>query len=247
MIKENRASKYLLYAVGEIILVVIGILIALQINNWNEIRKTEKKEIQIYKELKSDLIQTKIDIEKTIAKHKELLTSNQKLVHHIANQKPYTDSIYNLFTSSSDDFKIIPKTTAFENLKNIGLNILSNDSLRVEISNLFQLKLKRLENELELNDSDFGFSKSLFPFQNKYLFVDYNEPIHRGFKHSDSITFYNLKIKDYEKFIKDNDLLKTLQIILYTRSLKINTEVETIEEIDYIINKIKEELKSKNE
>ena len=36
MIKENKVSKYLLYAIGEIILVVIGILIALSINNWNE-------------------------------------------------------------------------------------------------------------------------------------------------------------------------------------------------------------------
>lgn len=40
MIKENRASKYMLYAFGEIVLVVVGILIALQINNWNEHRKT---------------------------------------------------------------------------------------------------------------------------------------------------------------------------------------------------------------
>ena len=44
MIKENKASKYLLYAIGEIALVVIGILIALSINNWNENNKLEKKE-----------------------------------------------------------------------------------------------------------------------------------------------------------------------------------------------------------
>jgi len=41
MIKENRTSKYLLYAIGEIALVVIGILIALSINNWNENKKEE--------------------------------------------------------------------------------------------------------------------------------------------------------------------------------------------------------------
>ena len=41
LLVENKFSKYLLYAIGEIILVVIGILIALQINNWNEVRKTE--------------------------------------------------------------------------------------------------------------------------------------------------------------------------------------------------------------
>ena len=35
LIKENRVSKYLLYAIGEILLVMIGILMALQVNNWN--------------------------------------------------------------------------------------------------------------------------------------------------------------------------------------------------------------------
>ena len=44
MIKDNRTKKYLLYAIGEIVLVVIGILIALQINNANEIQKNKVTE-----------------------------------------------------------------------------------------------------------------------------------------------------------------------------------------------------------
>ena len=48
MINQNRTKKYLLYAIGEIILVVIGILIALQINNWNEQRKILKSEKEIF-------------------------------------------------------------------------------------------------------------------------------------------------------------------------------------------------------
>ena len=43
LIMENKTSKYLKYAIGEIILVVIGILIALQVNNWNENRKLIKQ------------------------------------------------------------------------------------------------------------------------------------------------------------------------------------------------------------
>ena len=44
LLAENKFSKYLLYAVGEILLVVIGILIALQINNWNEFNKERENE-----------------------------------------------------------------------------------------------------------------------------------------------------------------------------------------------------------
>ena len=54
MLTENKFSKYLIYAVGEIILVVIGILIALQINNWNEDRKTENIKQLYYKQLLVD-------------------------------------------------------------------------------------------------------------------------------------------------------------------------------------------------
>ncbi|MGB5479757.1 MAG: DUF6090 family protein, partial [Eudoraea sp.] len=49
-----KTGKYLKYAVGEIILVVIGILIALQINNWNENRKATNEEVKILNALHSD-------------------------------------------------------------------------------------------------------------------------------------------------------------------------------------------------
>jgi hypothetical protein len=54
LLTDNKFSKYLLYAVGEIILVVIGILIALQINNWNEERKERQSEKQILLSLSQD-------------------------------------------------------------------------------------------------------------------------------------------------------------------------------------------------
>ncbi|MET1258293.1 DUF6090 family protein [Flagellimonas sp. DF-77] len=55
LLSENKVSKYLLYAIGEIILVVIGILIALQINNWNEDRKTRKEERTLLISLQNEM------------------------------------------------------------------------------------------------------------------------------------------------------------------------------------------------
>jgi hypothetical protein len=52
---DNKPLKYMMYALGEIILVVIGILIALQINNWNEDRKRRAIEIKIYEEIFHEL------------------------------------------------------------------------------------------------------------------------------------------------------------------------------------------------
>ena len=55
LLTENKFTKYLIYAIGEIVLVVIGILIALQINNWNETRQIKKVEQEILYVLLEDL------------------------------------------------------------------------------------------------------------------------------------------------------------------------------------------------
>ena len=55
LLAENKVSKYLIYAIGEIILVVIGILIALQINNWNEYKKLGTKELYYLEGIRNDL------------------------------------------------------------------------------------------------------------------------------------------------------------------------------------------------
>ena len=52
--EKNKTGKYFKYAIGEIVLVVIGILIALQINNWNENRKALIKENALYSSIVSD-------------------------------------------------------------------------------------------------------------------------------------------------------------------------------------------------
>ncbi len=62
LLSENKFSKYILYAIGEIVLVIIGILIALQINNKNEQRKSENKIVSILKEVQHDL---GLDIQKS--------------------------------------------------------------------------------------------------------------------------------------------------------------------------------------
>ena len=70
LLSEGKTGKYLKYAIGEIVLVVVGILIALQINNWNEKRKIKQKETIVLKELltsiNSDLTAYKIHSEPSL-------------------------------------------------------------------------------------------------------------------------------------------------------------------------------------
>ncbi|PWI29321.1 hypothetical protein DI383_12860 [Flavobacteriaceae bacterium LYZ1037] len=246
MLHENKFSKFLLYAIGEIVLVVIGILIALQINNWNENNKLQKQEKQIYVELKSDLIQTKKDIENTAIQHKKAAKLTQQLIFDIQRKVAYSDTVYREFVSSNWDRQIIPKTSAFENLKNVGLNILSNDSLRMDLTNLYQLELKRFDDELGLSSSNDNIKKLLYPYIEKYLYADIEETKSWGFKHTDSIVVPNLIIKDYDVFLIDNSLIKALQLTLYNRNRKVDLETETIIKIDETIKRIDKEFDKLN-
>ena len=67
LLTENKFSKYLIYAIGEIVLVVIGILIALSINNWNEVSKTKIKAENFKEKIIQDLIKDTLNIDTQIA------------------------------------------------------------------------------------------------------------------------------------------------------------------------------------
>lgn len=62
LLSESKFSRYLLYAIGEIILVVIGILIALEINNWNNRRILDRNEIKSYHNIKQQLIDDQTEL-----------------------------------------------------------------------------------------------------------------------------------------------------------------------------------------
>ena len=71
--EQNKTGKYLKYAIGEIALVVIGILIALSINNWNEGKKRTAQEVKILKEIVSELETAVDDLEDDIESHERNL------------------------------------------------------------------------------------------------------------------------------------------------------------------------------
>ncbi|WP_171032476.1 DUF6090 family protein [Winogradskyella algicola] len=115
---ENKIGKYFKYAVGEIVLVVIGILIALQINNWNEQRKEHSKEQALLKRLEKEFISNrnqlldKIELRNTLIENcRQLLdyyddpenaTRDSILVYLSTIQPPTFDPIQNDLVSSGN-------------------------------------------------------------------------------------------------------------------------------------------------
>jgi len=140
MIKENKVSNYLLYAIGEIVLVVIGILIALQINNWNETKKKHQTEINILSEIVLNLDIDLKNLNLKIEENNTYIRHNTKVLHHLQNEMPINDSLKRHYARLYGHGNFQPNTIGFDNLKSMGIEIIQNEDIRKAVSELYSLK-----------------------------------------------------------------------------------------------------------
>tara|TARA_R110002051_G_scaffold313163_1_gene388977 strand:- start:8492 stop:8884 length:393 start_codon:yes stop_codon:yes gene_type:complete len=116
LLSEGKTGKYLKYAIGEIVLVVIGILVALQINNWNQTRLNRSFEVTMLKEIKSSLEQDFNYYEEFKARVERKRQGIEELLAMIASNKTYPDTVLlesyrkmrwgNLFVYNKGGYKI---------------------------------------------------------------------------------------------------------------------------------------------
>lgn len=144
LLVENKFSKYLLYAIGEIVLVVIGILIALQINNWNEFKKDRKVEQKLLIELKENLKTNVNRLQDEIIKEQQSITAITLVVAHIDHRKPYHDSLDIHFRQAFRAYDIVLSSSAFEVIQSKGFEIIHSDLLRKQIIEMFDVHYSNL-------------------------------------------------------------------------------------------------------
>jgi hypothetical protein len=143
MISENKFSKYLIYAIGEILLVVIGILIALQVNIWNNESANRDKEINLLTEMIRNLNLNINQFSNEIEKQKSIIQNIDVVMSQIKNNTPYHDSLGAKYTSFAWTEEFNFANSAFETLKTTGLDLITSDALRENIINLFNVKYFR--------------------------------------------------------------------------------------------------------
>jgi len=169
LLTENRFSRYLIYALGEIILVVIGILIALQINNRNENRKIRAKELVYLENIKNDLQLTSQILDEFIATRKEQVSAANRTLEHY-NGKPVTNwNAFNMDIVSIYTWqRFFPIDNTFRELQNSGnFAILSNDSIKKELLN-FDVLLKKLK----YNEDHFRYDAEVTLYEPSYGMSD---------------------------------------------------------------------------
>lgn len=155
LLQQQKITQYLAYAIGEIFLVVIGILIALQINTWNEGRKTRSYELKMLKELKATLERDKGYFANQIPRLTIKQNAANRLLLMLEKKEENLDTLNRNFSNLRFEVLFQYNSGAYGSIKSGGIDKISNDSIRAKMAGLYEFLIPRSEKIFEnLNSSE---------------------------------------------------------------------------------------------
>jgi hypothetical protein len=208
MADDNKPLKYMRYAVGEIVLVVIGILIALQINTWNEERKNNAKILSFFEEVQKDLLKDISNTEDAISAYKmkdslAYLVLNNKITRDDYKTSDHRSELFQLIVNSNP---FIFNTNGYHNLK-LNVNDISsaNKAVYDTLTRLYNYLPKILEDQnIRINNYVYDNIKYLSNnkkwFSSEYSTWQSNDTIIDYFLYD---PFYKNRVKEFRILLSD--------------------------------------------
>lgn len=225
LLSQNRVSKYLLYAIGEIILVMIGILLALQVNNWNTHRQKSEKEKNYLVEIKENLISDTTQINEALefnARKREAIDSC--FIELSSPETPHNRMAAigaRLSVLGSYSF-FLPNDLGFSNMMSSdNVELIQNDSIRRKLSVYYNYDYKGTSQKRTVD-----ITRS---------FVDYTDPLMATKERYKRFRNIELDLPSYS----DIDIYKDPKIYSYLDLMSV-----TINYQDGLLNYKKEEVTS---
>ncbi len=247
LMNSGQTTRYFKYAIGEIVLVVIGILIALQINNANEKRKARLQEITILENLQKDLYLDTLDINFNIEYHKTFITNEKKLLNFLQSELDQPEEPIDYNAALSTPLVIVLHKSTFANLQNNDVGILTNNTLRKDIArfyDFFATAIQKIENEESTYKT---YDRSLAYFT-KYFELDPDAPDFI-IDNPDSNDYYNpdfvkkaITLYDIEGAKNDKAFQLILNESIFFRQVKIDFYTDMVKRIKELNLAIDEEL-----
>ncbi|WP_046755781.1 hypothetical protein [Kordia jejudonensis] len=229
LVKDSKLSKYLTYAIGEIILVVIGILIALQIDGWKEQQDVNALEYNILQNLYRDLSATKEELENDIKANK---TSKQYLeiaLHHLDQNTAYTSALDTLFPAIANWESPLATFTTYEIFKTEGIRIIKNKDIKNGVIKFHETTLGFIVNDYDKAEWVL-FENVTLPFITEHLsYLLEDETI-------------ALKPNNYDELTKNPKFRNILTLTMAMRAKGLAFYATSISELNELLQLIKEEI-----
>ncbi len=239
LLSENKFSKYLIYAIGEIFLVVIGILIALQINNWNEKRKQTNNELNLLVSLRADLKFNQIEVIGLRDDMKSKIKSANVLLNNLRLLSISEDSLKSIIEDISAGNIFNNANTTYKSIANNSGVTISNANLRKQMILLYE----RSFSNIHVRES----------YENQQL-NDYFTPlILKNFKPSESIQKnlfgYNSKAINtpinIDELANNNEFINAVTLITKQRETREYFLNRVIPKVEQGINMIDSEINNR--
>ena len=225
LVSEGNLGKYLKYAIGEIILVVIGILIALQVNNWNENRKSRSFEQEMLAQIRENLKVDKMDLKKVHKNFEKAISSITKILEY--EQEQYPDSLKFWLGDILQFERFAAITNSYETLKSNGLDKVSDDKLRRLLSNYYENEVEQVSRAII--DVEYAFLNDWKPLLKELSIED--------FKFRQYVIVNDPNIFDRSSVARNNLILNKDNYSGGTTRIS-----QVIQSIDRILNRLSPEL-----
>lgn len=188
----TKTSKYITYAIGEIILVVIGILIALSINNWNEERKERQIELKAYGDLLSTLKKDQKELSEILEFQKASSEMQQRLISTSISEIKKIDSVDSLniiiFKIYDGARSFFPKYGTYNSIvSNKGIDIIKSETIKSKLIDLYDYQCTRYQFVDKALDEK--YMNDYIPFVQREIGFYLNTDL--SFQKLDVIQFYN--------------------------------------------------------
>ena len=137
--KNKEIRTFWIYALGEFFLVFLGILIALQVDNWNQDRRLRKQEDTMLEELLENLKSDLADVDLNIRLQNSAMASSRIILGFLDGEGPWHDSLATHFVALTSGTVFFENISSYESLKSLGIDLISNDSIRLKMTHLYSV------------------------------------------------------------------------------------------------------------
>ena len=236
--EKNKTGKYLKYAIGEIVLVVIGILIALSINNWNQQRLLNKEEQIALQNLKQDFEFNREALKSNIISTEKIISFNFLVLSYTGSKpKPKSENEFNiLLNKTTGTSEFFAKNSFLDDLSNSGkLGIIKNTELRNKLSSW-----KPANEDIKESESQtISYSRPLLNFiikNGSWLNADQVSTSKMVQKYSFPKSGFDIDNRDLLKHLEFENMIENL--VIYHDGVHISQKkgLKLIEEILHLID-----------
>jgi hypothetical protein len=246
MLSENKFNKYLVYAIGEIVLVMVGILLALQINNWNEIKQENSITQKYYDGFATDLEKDRILLDNLITVRKKQSVSANAILSMIESNEYDLDTFYGHYYFLFPFYRLVPNSNTIEEVLNSShLRFITDEdiknrlldlrgsykSIKLSEEHVYEDRVAYLYDALTLNHIEFN---GLFIADSGFEGIKKREA---SFSKSKDVDIYK---KDAEYFMNDRHFKSFLNLLEFNLQFIIPKIEATRNDCIDIITLIKE-------